>query len=230
MDWLIETAMQWIGPALPNVALALTSIACGAIVGAEREAKEKTAGLRTIILVTLGAAVFTRISIVVGAEHGEPTRIAAQIVTGIGFLGAGTIMRSAGGIRGITTAATIWSIAAVGVVVGSGYAVAGLALSVGILMILTMVNSLENRYLGPCRRQSARISFTPEGGKAAVRIEEILDAYQIPDAARHHETLPGDRREIRFAYCNAHKHHREFLTQLANLPEVLEIDRSDLPW
>ncbi len=98
----------------------MIAILCGIIVGVEREKKEKAAGLRTLTLVTVGAAVFTMISLSVGESQGDPGRIAAQVVSGVGFLGAGAILRGERGVQGLTTAATIWAMAAIGMTVGLG--------------------------------------------------------------------------------------------------------------
>src|SRR5262245_41989283 len=92
-----------------EVALMAIAFMCGGIVGIERERQEKPAGLRTVVLICIGSAVFTAVSMshVLGGR--EPARVAAQIVTGVGFLGAGSIMRERFGIRGLTTAATVWA-------------------------------------------------------------------------------------------------------------------------
>lgn len=96
----------------------LLAAGLGGLVGLEREYSEQPAGFRTHILVSLGAALFT----VVGAEVGtDPTRVAAQVVTGIGFLGAGAILRQGASVRGLTTAAALWVTAAVGTAAGFGY-------------------------------------------------------------------------------------------------------------
>jgi putative Mg2+ transporter-C (MgtC) family protein len=97
----------------------LLAAAIGGLIGAERELRRKSAGFRTNILIALGAAIFT-ISSVTLAGSGDPTRIAAQIVTGIGFLGAGAILRNRDGVHGLTTAATVWVNAALGVAAGGG--------------------------------------------------------------------------------------------------------------
>src|SRR5262249_46799263 len=110
-----------------QVVLALASVVCGATVGAERERQEEPAGLRPLILVCLGSTAFTLASLAFTTSTGDSGRVAAQIVTGIGFLGAGAILHSSGVVRGMTTAATIWAMAATGMVVGIGYAGAGLA-------------------------------------------------------------------------------------------------------
>lgn len=104
----------------------VVSVVLGGLIGFEREAEGKPAGMRTHMLVCLGATLFMLISIespefFPGAKTVDPGRIAAQVVTGVGFLGAGTILRSGGTVRGLTTAASIWAVAAIGLAVGVGY-------------------------------------------------------------------------------------------------------------
>jgi putative Mg2+ transporter-C (MgtC) family protein len=98
----------------------LLAVVCGAVIGVERQFKHKPAGLRTNIMICLGAAVFTLISekMSLGTQD-SVTRIAAQIVTGVGFLGAGAVIQDRGGIHGLTTAATIWLVASVGMACGA---------------------------------------------------------------------------------------------------------------
>jgi putative Mg2+ transporter-C (MgtC) family protein len=122
----------------------LTAALLGALLGFEREVRHKSAGLRTNILISLGSALFTLMSYEM-AEGGkaDPSRIAAQIVTGIGFLGAGAIMRTDSGVQGLTTAATVWVNAAVGVAVGGGeYHIAFIATAVTLAALLVL-NPLE---------------------------------------------------------------------------------------
>ncbi|MFA5162242.1 MAG: MgtC/SapB family protein [Elusimicrobiales bacterium] len=98
------------------------STALGGIIGLEREFHEKPAGFRTNIIICLGATVFTIASLAIGAKYNQdPGRIAAQVVTGVGFLGAGAIMRDGNRISGLTTAAGIWLVSAIGMAVGYGY-------------------------------------------------------------------------------------------------------------
>lgn len=112
----------------------------GAVLGLEREVRQKTAGLRTNILIAVGAAVFTLMSIEMAAgTAADPARIAAQIVTGVGFLGAGAIMRTRVGVQGLTTAATVWVNAAVGVAAGGGrYHLALIATAVTMIVLLVI--------------------------------------------------------------------------------------------
>ena len=120
MSWLVDDWWRVMPAPVAAGALALVAIACGAIVGAERQRREKPAGLRTLVLVCLGSAVFTMMSFAFTASNGDSGRVAAQIVTGIGFLGAGAILHHRDSIRGLTTAATLWVTAAIGTAVGAG--------------------------------------------------------------------------------------------------------------
>ncbi len=112
----------------------------GALVGIEREHRDKPAGLRTHMLVAGGAAMFTLASLTLGAEAGagrDPTRIAAQVVAGVGFLGAGAIFRSGSDIVGLTTAATIWVAAGLGILCGGGNYL--LAISATVLTVIVLL-------------------------------------------------------------------------------------------
>lgn len=121
----------------------LLAAGLGAAIGIERELRRKPAGLRTNILIALGSALFTTMSIELSHGGGTPDRLAANIVTGIGFLGAGAILRSGTSVHGMTTAATIWVNAAVGVAVGAGeYAIASLATGIT-LAVLALLAPLE---------------------------------------------------------------------------------------
>ena len=115
----------------------------GAAVGLEREYRQKPAGLRTNILIALGSALFTILSASMGHESGTADRIAAQIVTGIGFLGGGAILRSGNTVHGMTTAATIWVNAAIGVAAGMGEYALATATTVITLVVLAVLPPIE---------------------------------------------------------------------------------------
>ncbi len=129
----------------------LLAAVLGGAVGYQREATDRPAGFRTHILVAVGAALFTLISFYpfdgAGRLATDPTRIAAQVVTGIGFLGAGTIIRRENLVIGLTTAASLWAIAAVGVAAGVGYYAAALGGTGIILATLTILKSFEKRFM-----------------------------------------------------------------------------------
>lgn len=204
--------------------LILVSIVCGAIVGAERERAEKPAGLRTLTLICLGSTIFTIMSIDPAFGAMDRTRIAAQIVTGVGFLGAGAILRERGSITGLTTAASIWVIAAVGMVVGIGYALSGLALSAMIYTTLTVWYRLEDRYLGTCQLEELRVVYHPGKGKNRALMQSIFDAYVMPLEIKSEKPLADGRTQIVLRYCRAHKSHRAFQGDLARLDWVERLE------
>lgn len=239
MRWLTENWHDLLRQPWASAVLVLVAVLCGGIVGVERERKQKAVGFRTLALVSLGAAVFTMVS--ASLHHSTP--IVGQIVSGIGFLGAGVILRGPFGITGLTSAATIWAMAAVGMTVGVGYAGAGLALSVFLLAAMLAISVGEQRYIGTCRYRWAVLTFRVAGGKSLIRIEEVLDEYRFPRG--DYELLPSTlaidpksmdptpleeppRGHLRVRYCDAHRHHREFLAFLAAMPEVEEIRREPI--
>jgi len=133
------------GPVV-GIVLVLCSLICGMIVGLERQARHKPAGLKTLMLICVGSTIFTLASILLaGDQSGDRARIAAQVVTGVGFLGAGAIIREGASVVGLTTGATIWTVAAIGVLVGAGYAAAGLALAVVVVSLLSLLRHHEDR-------------------------------------------------------------------------------------
>jgi putative Mg2+ transporter-C (MgtC) family protein len=125
------------------------ALVCGGIVGWQREARDRPAGLRTHVLVCLGATVYTLASMSFSSHNTDPSRVAAQVATGMGFLGAGTIIRHGNIVRGLTTAASLWAVAAIGLCVaigGQAWWVAGMA-TVLVLLTLTVLRSFERVFV-----------------------------------------------------------------------------------
>ncbi|MCS7263234.1 MAG: MgtC/SapB family protein [Armatimonadetes bacterium] len=120
----------------------LTMVLSG-LIGAEREAHERPAGLRTHVLVGVGACLFMLLSLAMTELGGDPGRIAAQVVTGIGFIGAGTIWMRGDVIRGLTTAASIWATAAIGMLVGAGWYSLAIIAAIAVFTALTLMRRLE---------------------------------------------------------------------------------------
>src|SRR5512146_419929 len=112
------------------------AILVGGLIGAEREDRDKAAGFRTIILITLGSTLFTIFSVKLAGPGNDPMRVAANILTGIGFIGAGAILRGERGVVGLTTAATIWLSAALGLGIGGGEYILSLVTTALILAVL----------------------------------------------------------------------------------------------
>ncbi len=121
----------------------VVALVLGALIGAEREYHRHPAGLRTLSAISVGSALFTALGTLV--LHTDPTRIAAQIVTGVGFLGAGAILRSGASVRGLTTAATIWVVAAIGMAAGFGYFILATICTALMLALLIGLRRIEVR-------------------------------------------------------------------------------------
>ncbi len=160
----------------------VVAAALGGAIGLERELRDREVGLRTHMLVSVGAALFTMVSAYAWAdwrfstEEGlvfDPTRIAAQIVTGIGFLGAGAIIRQGLSVRGLTTAATLWVVAAIGMAAGVGYYWAAVV-TTGLVLVS----------LGPLRILAYRVSARtrPEEGRLAVQLPAGVSAVSVLQA------------------------------------------------
>lgn len=221
--WLTESWQLFLSPPWLQIVLALSSIVCGAIVGAEREKREKPAGLRTLILVCLGATTFTMASYAFVTTTGDSGRVAAQIVTGIGFLGAGAILHSSGTVRGMTTAATIWAVAATGMVVGIGYVGAGLSLSVLVRLVLSVALAFESRGLADVRQSRIEILMLVDGGKTRIRIEKIMEDFHLTIPLEIGERSSDGTSQVQLQFRLPRRHRRDFLNELAQLPGVKEL-------
>jgi putative Mg2+ transporter-C (MgtC) family protein len=160
----------------------------------EREMRGKAAGLRTNILICVGATLFTQLSIDLAGGRGDPGRLAAQIVTGVGFIGAGTILHARGAVTGLTSAATIWVVAAIGVSLGSGAVLEGVGVTLLMLVVLRGLGWAE----GQVRRRATEATISvevPAGEDQISRVEEtvracgleIIDMHALP--AREGRTL-----------------------------------------
>jgi putative Mg2+ transporter-C (MgtC) family protein len=156
----------------------------GGAIGFERELREREAGLRTHLLVSVGAALFTMVSAYAwtdwrfSTEEGlvfDPTRIAAQVVTGIGFLGAGAIIRQGLSIRGLTTAATLWVVAAIGMATGAGYYAAAVITTVLVLVSLWPLRLVAFRVSGRLRPEEGRLAVELPAGASAVSVLEAVE-------------------------------------------------------
>jgi putative Mg2+ transporter-C (MgtC) family protein len=183
----------------------LLAVLYGGAVGIERELKGKAAGLRTNILICVGAALFTQLSrsVVGDGQTGDPSRIAAQIVTGVGFIGAGTILQAKGHVTGLTSAATIWVVAAIGAALGAGAYFEATGVTVIILLVLGGLAPLEKYF--QIQSQVTRLSIEVKDAMAAAAVErdvresglDVLEAWnEIQADGRYvlHLTLRGSAR------------------------------------
>lgn len=147
----------------------------GGLIGLEREIAQKEAGLRTNILIAIGSVLLTILSIKLAESFSlaDPSRIASQIVTGIGFLGAGAIIQARFAVHGLTTAATIWSVAAIGMTVGIGYYFIAFTVTLFILIILTSFRAII-RMIEKQKKSYAYIIKTGDRAAILAEIKEIM--------------------------------------------------------
>jgi putative Mg2+ transporter-C (MgtC) family protein len=183
----------------PEVLLRLfVAAALGGAIGVERELRERQAGLRTHLVVSVGAALFTLVSAYGFSNFDgkvDPTRIAAQIVSGIGFLGAGAIIRQGLSVRGLTTAASLWLVAAIGMAAGAGYWEGALIATLGSLLALGPLRVAAFRILSRFRPVRDRLLVEiPAGGSPAPIIEAI--ERQGGRVVSLDVTQEGDRRSV----------------------------------
>jgi putative Mg2+ transporter-C (MgtC) family protein len=164
--------------------VALAAVLGGAI-GFERELREREAGLRTHMLVAVGAALFTLVSAFAWTDWHfsnasgvvyDPTRIAAQVVTGIGFLGAGAIIRQGLSVRGLTTAATLWVVAAIGMASGAGFYTAAVITTVLVLLSLYPLRIAAFRIAERLRPEEGRLAVELASGATNVSVLEAVEA------------------------------------------------------
>lgn len=148
LDWILQLHAEYPELRLDLLGRLLLASLLGGAIGWEREHAHKPAGLRTNILICVGAALLTDLSVQAAARAtgpADPGRIAAQIVTGVGFLGAGTIMQARGSVTGLTTAATLWVVAAIGMAAGFGATLEAVGTTFLVLMALIPLRHLEER-------------------------------------------------------------------------------------
>jgi putative Mg2+ transporter-C (MgtC) family protein len=195
--------------------LILISVLLGLLIGAEREYRNKSAGLRTFILVCFGSCLFTILSIKIGVQN--PDRLAANIITGIGFLGAGVIFKGDNKIDGITTATTIWATASIGMAVGSGYVYLSLLGTGLVLLILSALIYLQNFIDSSHKIREYKI--TVSSSEDIKYCEKIFEDHHL----RHLMIKLQYTREnlsVTWRLTGKHTKHDELVRSLINDPKV----------
>lgn len=182
------------------------SLFVGACIGAEREYKSKSAGLRTMIMVSMASCLFTILSLRIGTNN--PDRLAANILTGLGFLGAGVIFKEENKVTGITTATTIWFTAAIGMAIGSGYIEMGLTAAVMMILVLvffvkiqdkidafnqirnyTIVTKFQDETLAKYEKKFAEFHLKSTRGSQTKNNQKIVGNWQVQGSIKNHEAL-----------------------------------------
>jgi putative Mg2+ transporter-C (MgtC) family protein len=197
------------------------SVLCGGIIGLERERRGKPAGFRTNILICLGSTLYMLVGeflqIAQGKPQGlDPTRIAAQVVSGIGFIGAGTILHDRGAVTGLTSAATIWVVAGIGLLIGAGFPLLGILATVLVFLTLEVLRRLEPLVLGQCQFRALDLAFSDPQGRTRAELTLVL-AEQDPHVCRYSFTDDGHVR-LHLSYCEVHASHHRFVDEILRMP------------
>jgi putative Mg2+ transporter-C (MgtC) family protein len=228
MSWLFESWHLLVPRPFSGILCAFIAAFCGAWVGIERERKEKPAGVRTMSLVSLGSCVFTMVGYAFTSNSGDSGRVAAQIVTGIGFLGGGVLFKGPVGVQGTTTAATIWIVAAMGMSVGAGYVPAGIGLALTIRGLLSLVGQWERMLFGGRKTERLNIKFEPGNGKTEIKIDYLLHQFGILHKNRWRHEASAGLQNLAVEFQLSARASHEFLNALVAIPEVVAIER-DIP-
>ena len=213
---------------LSVLAKLLLATLLGGAIGLEREIAGKPAGLRTNILICVGAALFTQLSLDVarigfapdGRPYGDPGRIAAQIIAGVGFLGAGAIVHGGGVIVGLTTAATIWAVAAVGMAIGAGAYVDAVGSTALIVVVLVGLRPLEAALLR--KRRRVRATIRVKRGVPFETVEAVIKdmgIYVFDNRTYEHHS----DRTFELNLVGASSQLDAVCDQLRKLPEVVSV-------
>ncbi|RYE11773.1 MAG: MgtC/SapB family protein [Sphingobacteriaceae bacterium] len=208
MDFVIE---------LEDLISMLISIICGGIIGFEREYKNKPAGFRTILLITLGSTIFTIVS---RHGNGADDRISANILTGIGFIGAGVIFKDEFSVRGLTTAAVIWTSAAIGMTTGIGYHALAVVFTIITLFILLLVTKVERLISKMKKQKTLNITFRTADFKQLQWLEDHLTKQEL-ELTRLQVSKEQDQLTVLWQVSG--EKGRLFLLNetLAQIPEIL---------
>lgn len=200
---------------------------CGAALGMEREMKEKTAGFRTLILITIGSTLYMIVSDFIAVVTRGPaditnvdtSRVASQVVMGIGFLGGGAIIQARGAVRGLTTASTIWVAAGIGLCIGIGFPVLAVAITLLVLLVLVVLDPVRTRLnrRGPIRSLDLVL---PNDTLILTRVEHALLEHDIPRSHFEIRSREVDRIILRFSYWDPGRGQEQLLEELAAIEGV----------
>lgn len=204
----------------------VSALLLGGMVGFDREQKMKAAGLKTNILICIGACLYTTVSMLVTKNYSgaaDPNRVAAQIVSGIGFLGAGAIIQGRGYVVGLTTAATIWVVAAIGFTIGAGYPLTAAIFSVTVLVVLKLINPLNSLFENKKDYKYYHLEILSRGSSKRSTGETIFHE-DIELDEMYEEVMDKDRnKKILHVYLTAHPRAMERITTEIN--EAIKVEK-----
>jgi len=200
----------------------LLSLVLGALIGLERERRRQPAGFRTHTVLAVGSALLSMVSVYIPYAYGsfnvDPSRIASQVVSGIGFLGAGAILRMGVSVKGLTTAASLWTTAGIGLATGAGMYVLSFFSTLVILMVLSLMSRIEREFIS--RKGEKLLRITVRGGaKEVERVMSLLGEGTIRKIRRE-----GDQTEVLADTPYGEREVRERIGRLLESPSVLSVE------
>jgi putative Mg2+ transporter-C (MgtC) family protein len=217
-----------LGDLLGKTLLQLTLAAVlGGVIGLERELKHRPAGLRTNMFICFGAAMFTVLSIQLGGKT-DATRIAAQIIPGIGFIGAGSILRGKTGVTGLTTAATIFVVASIGMACGGGLYLLAMFATVLLLLALRLLGFMERRWnLKPLIMNYSVVTDRP-AQEIVSQINQALEDQDKELSSLRLSKVDGKER-VMFSVGATRSDHEDLLNRLHQTPDLRDVDSTPGP-
>lgn len=219
-----------IAPGLGQIALRLAcAMLVGVVIGLEREFTHRPAGLRTHILVALGACVASVMGEMIFLHFTadvDPARLSAQVITGVGFLGAGTIMKEGASVKGLTTAASVWAVACLGIAAGFGYYALALLGTVFIFVTLTIVEALQHRFIRSSGSEESYVLDTTDVSLALTQLYAIAQSQNVLLTELTVRQTEGNHRisfRATFFGRRHKKHHARFFGAIVAIPGVSEV-------
>jgi putative Mg2+ transporter-C (MgtC) family protein len=197
----------------------LLAVALGGMIGIEREFHDKAAGFRTVILICLGSTLFTMTSLVFSANS-DPARIAAQIVTGVGFLGAGAILHDGSRVVGLTTAATIWLAAAIGMLVGTGSFLLAVSATFLAVVVLWFFPNIEKFFNNPREMRTYEVEYCRND--ESVKDIESLFLQSGLKVINFKKTASGNEVTLRYTMLGKPAQHLLLSDQVISLASLIK--------
>lgn len=207
--------------------LVMTALLLGFLIGYDREKKMKAAGIKTNMLICIGSTLYTAVSILIQSSHNDgfsdPARIAAQIVSGIGFLGAGAIIQSRGSVKGLTTAATIWVVAAVGVTIGAGYPLVATFFTLTVLGVLKLLDPLY-KLLEPVREFQNYHLEVLTLGSAKRQVKDIVLS-ETKSINEMYEEVLDKKNDMRLLNLYISIHPRRINAMKREIKDIIKVEK-----
>lgn len=202
----------------------VTALVLGGAIGFDREQKRKTAGIKTNIMICLGSTLYTAISLLNDqGQSFDPNRVAAQVVSGVGFLGAGAIIQGRGNVIGMTTAATIWVVAAVGMAIGTGHPVIASIVTITMLVVLRTLGPLYKFFERERDYRNYHIQVLSKG-KVSNSVKKLVESFGSEDSELEEEVIDVDL-DQRILHVFIEMHPRQVESLVRELKGLIKVEK-----